>query len=248
MNRTKRKKRGGVLAAFAAAIAIFAAGVASGKAFERLSGLPDYSLTVSAEKSEGAVTAEIPEDRFLILVNSKNKIPENYEPELTELSNGQRVDSGIYPELQRMFDDMRAEGIYPVVGEGYRTRSEQQRMLDDKIRAFEKKGYSEKRARAMAEEWVAVPGTSEHELGLAVDINADKDNSSNEEVYEWLYENAYRYGFILRYPVGKTPVTGIDYEPWHYRYVGADYAEDITESGLCLEEWLEKNPVQYPVQ
>lgn len=246
MNRTKKtkKKRGGVFAALAAVLVIFAVGVASGKAFERLSELPDYGMTVSAEKSEGAVTAEIPEDRFLILVNSKNKIPENYEPELTELSNGQRVDSGIYPELQRMFDDMRAEGIYPVVGEGYRTRSEQQRMLDDKIRAFEKEGYSEKRARAMAEEWVAVPGTSEHELGLAVDINADKDNSSNEDVYEWLYENACRYGFILRYPIGKTLVTGIDYEPWHYRYVGTDYAEEIAESGLCLEEWLEKNPAE----
>ena len=97
------------------------------------------------------------------------------------------------------------------------------------------------RSRAMAEEWVAVPGTSEHELGLAVDINADKDNSSNDEVYEWLYKNAYRYGFILRYPIGKTSVTGIDYEPWHYRYVGTDYSEEIAESGLCLEEWLERN-------
>lgn len=243
MNRTKKtkKRRGGVFAALTAALVIFSAGVALGKAFERLAELPDYGMTVSAEKYADAVTAEIPKNRFLILVNSKNKIPENYEPELTELSNGQRVDSGIYPELQRMFDDMRAEGIYPVVGEGYRTSSEQQRMLDDKIRTFEKKGYSEKRARAMAEEWVAVPGTSEHELGLAVDINADKDNSSNDEVYEWLYENAYRYGFILRYPIGKTSVTGIDYEPWHYRYVGTDYSEEIAESGLCLEEWLERN-------
>lgn len=238
MSRTKKKKRGGVFAALSAAVVIFAVGAASGKVLERLAELPDYGMTVSAAKS-----AEIPEDRFLILVNSKNKIPENYEPELTELSNGQRVDSGIYPELQRMFDDMRADGIYPVVGEGYRTRSEQQNLLDDKIRAFEKEGYSEKRAKAMAEEWVAAPGTSEHELGLAVDINADKDNSSNEEVYEWLYENAYRYGFILRYPIGKTLVTGIDCEPWHYRYVGTDYAEKIAESGLCLEEWLEKNSV-----
>lgn len=245
MNGTKRKKRGGgVLFTVIAVFAVFAAGAAFGKAFERLGELPDYGMTVSAESSVEAETAEIPENRFLMLVNSKNKIPENYEPELTELSNGQRVDSGIYPDLQKMFDDMRADGIYPVVGEGYRTRSEQQQMLDDKIRAFENEGYSEKRAKAMAEEWVAVPGTSEHELGLAVDINADKDNSSNEEVYGWLYENAYKYGFILRYPIGKTLITGIDYEPWHYRYVGTDCAEEIAESGLCLEEWLEKNSVK----
>ncbi len=239
--KNKKKKRGrGIFAALAAALIIFSVGVASGKALERLAELPDYGSAVAAADAVDFVEAEIPENRFLILVNGKNKIPENYEPELTELSNGQRVDSDIYPDLQRMFDDMRAEGIYPVVGEGYRTRSEQQRMLDDKIRAFKKKGYSEKRARAMAEEWVAVPGTSEHELGLAVDINADKDNSANDEVYDWLYENAYRYGFILRYPFGKSYITGIDYEPWHYRYVG-EYAEEIHKSGLCLEEWLERN-------
>ena len=239
MNGTKRKKRGGgVLFTVIAVFAVFAAGAAFGKAFERLGELPDYGMTVSAESSVEAETAEIPENRFLMLVNSKNKIPENYEPELTELSNGQRVDSGIYPDLQKMFDDMRADGIYPVVGEGYRTRSEQQQMLDDKIRAFENEGYSEKRAKAMAEEWVAVPGTSEHELGLAVDINADKDNSSNEEVYRWLYENAYKYGFILRYPIGKTLITGIDYEPWHYRYVGVEAAREIMGGGLCLEEYI----------
>lgn len=242
MSKVKRKKRGGgILFTAIAFLVVFVVGIVLGKAFERLGELPNYGMTVSAGNSAEAETSEIPENRFLMLVNSKNKIPENYEPELTELSNGQRVDSGIYPDLQKMFDDMRANGIYPVVGEGYRTRSEQQQMLDDKVRAFENEGYSEKRAKAMAAEWVAVPGTSEHELGLAVDINADKDKSSNEEVYDWLYENAYRYGFILRYPVGKILVTGIDYEPWHYRYVGTDCAEEIAESGLCLEEWLEKN-------
>ena len=106
------------------------------------------------------------------------------------------MDSGIYPDLRKMFDDMRAEGIYPVVGEGYRTNAEQKRMHKEKV--------------------------------------------DNQDVYDWLYENAYRYGFILRYPSGKSAVTGIDYEPWHYRYVG-EYAEEIHNSGLCLEEWLEEN-------
>lgn len=183
--------------------------------------------------------AEIPEDRFLILVNSKNSIPEGYVPELTELANGERVDSGIYPDLQRMFDDMRAEGIYPVVGEGYRTQTEQRQMMRDKVAAFEDEGYSKTEAEKAAREYVAEVGTSEHELGLAVDINADKEKSDNEQVYEWLYENAYRYGFILRYPADKFSVTGISYEPWHYRYVG-EYAEEIYKSGLCLEEWIGK--------
>ena len=92
----------------------------------------------------------------------------------------------------------------------------------------------------MAGQWVAIPGTSEHELGLAVDINADKEQSSNEEVYNWLAENAWRYGFILRYPQGKEDITGIDYEPWHYRYVGKEVAKEIYEAGITLEEYVGK--------
>lgn len=180
------------------------------------------------------------ENDLLILVNADNSIPENYEPELTELSNGQSVDSRIYPDLQEMFDDMREQGIYPVVGEGYRTAEAQQKAMDDKIEAFMNDGYSEKRAKKAAAEQVAAVGTSEHQLGLAVDINADKTKSDNEEVYNWLAENAYKYGFILRYPKDKVKITGFDYEPWHYRYVGKENAEKIYSSGVCLEEYLEK--------
>ena len=239
--KTVRKKKcgGGCLAAVTIAAVIFAFSIAAGKVFENLEKLPDYGSEVYANAI--VKTAEIPENRFLILVNRENKIPDDYEPELTELFNGEKVDSEIYPDLQKMFDDMRNEGIYPVVGEGYRTHEKQQEIMDDKIRTFTSQGYSEKKAAEKAEEWVAVPGTSEHELGLAVDINADKERSDNQEVYDWLYRNAFKYGFILRYPIGKTSKTGIDYEPWHYRYVGVPYAEKIMNSGLCLEEWLEKN-------
>lgn len=231
----KKKKRSKLLPALCISAAVFfSAGIFIGKAIDSISGLPAF------DKVEAIQTAVIPENRFLILVNGKNKIPDNYEPELTELSNGEMVDSEIYPDLQKMFDDMRAEGIYPVVGEGYRTSDEQRQLLEDKIRAFENEGCSRKKAERAAKKWVAVPGTGEHELGLAVDINADKEKSDNQAVYDWLYENAYRYGFILRYPFGKSPITGIDYEPWHYRYVG-EYAEKIHNSGLCLEEWLEEN-------
>ena len=91
-----------------------------------------------------------------------------------------------------------------------------------------------------AKEWAAVPGTSEHQLGIAVDINADKTQSTNDEVYVWLAENAYRYGFILRYPQGKEQITGTNYEPWHYRYVGVENAKIIYEQQICLEEYIER--------
>ena len=188
-----------------------------------------------------SITHKIPvsEEWNLIVVNRWNELPEDYSVELTELSNGQKVDSRIYPYLQEMFDAARAEGIYPIVREGYRTAEEQQEILDDKIQSYINQGYSQSRAEKTAKEWVALPGTSEHQLGIAVDINADKSKCSNEEVYAWLAENAYKYGFILRYPMGKQEITGTSYEPWHYRYVGIEAAYEINERGICLEEYFE---------
>ena len=179
------------------------------------------------------------EEWNLILVNAWNEIPEDYNVTLTELSNSQMIDSRIYPCLQDMFDAMREDVIYPIVREGYRTADEQQRILDDKVMAFIREGYSKSRAKRLAEKWVAIPGTSEHQLGIAVDINADKEKSSNEDVYEWLAENAYKYGFILRYPQDKEDITGTAYEPWHYRYVGEEAAEEIFNRQICLEEYFD---------
>lgn len=189
-----------------------------------------------------SITHKIPvsEEWNLIVVNRWNELPEDYSVELTELSNGQKVDSRIYPYLQEMFDAARAEGIYPTVREGYRTAEEQQEILDDKIQTYINQGYSQSRAEKTAKEWVALPGTSEHQLGIAVDINADKSKCSNEEVYAWLAENAYKYGFVLRYPPGKQKITGTSYEPWHYRYVGEEAAKEIYERGICLEEYFKQ--------
>lgn len=177
----------------------------------------------------------------LTLVNDDNHIPDNWDVELTTLSNGEQVASLIYPDLQEMFDDMRADGIYPFVRAGYRSDNEQKRVLNEKTAAYMAEGYSKSRARELALETVALPGTSEHELGLAVDINAVEGKSDSEEVYSWLAENAYRYGFIMRYPEDKTDITGKDYEPWHYRYVGKEAAKEMYNSGECLEEYLGKN-------
>lgn len=174
----------------------------------------------------------------LIVVNRWNEIPEDYEVTLTELENGEKVDSRIYPDLQAMFDKMREEGLYPFVREGYRTAKEQEELLRDKVQEYRREGYFKARAERLAKSWVALPGTSEHQLGLAVDINADKERSANDEVYAWLAEHAHRYGFILRYPQGKEKVTGTAYEPWHYRYVGEEAAKEIFEQRICLEEYL----------
>ena len=175
----------------------------------------------------------------LILVNRDSYIPDDYQVELTELSNGKKVDSRIYPELQEMFNDARAQGYGLFVREGYRTQEEQQQLMDEKIEAYENEGKSKPEAKKLAEQWVAIPGTSEHQLGIAVDINADTSKSSRDDVYKWLEENAHRYGFIKRYPSNKTDITGVINEPWHYRYVGKEAASEIYSQGICLEEYIE---------
>ena len=175
----------------------------------------------------------------LILVNRNSYIPDDYKVELTELSNGEKVDSRIYPELQEMFNDARAQGYGLFVREGYRTQEEQQQLLDEKIEAYENEGKSKSEAKKLAEQWVAIPGTSEHQLGIAVDINADTTKSSSDDVYKWLEENAHTYGFIKRYPSNKTDITGVINEPWHYRYVGKEVASEIYSQGICLEEYID---------
>lgn len=194
--------------------------------------LPTLSESLQAESSES--------DWALMLINRSNPIPDDYQVgDLVELRGGQKVDRRIYPDLQAMFDAARADGVYPIVGSGFRTTEKQQQLMDDKIAAYRAEGHSEEEARRLAESWVAIPGTSEHQAGICTDINAaGGSGSTNEEVYAWLRDHAHRFGFILRYPEDKTDITGTIYEPWHYRYVGIAAATEIYNGNLCLEEYL----------
>ena len=201
-----------------------------------------FSQTSQAKNSQPEASASIsPEtDWELILVNRSNPIPKGYDVKLTQLRNNQSVDSRIYPSLQKMFDDMRAAGLTPVISSSYRTAEKQQSLLDEKIADYQKEGHSDKEAEKLAKAWVAVPGTSEHQLGMAVDITSTDRNSQNPSIiWEWLMKNSYKYGFILRYPENKEEITNTIYEPWHYRYVGKTAAKEIYERQICLEEYLQ---------
>lgn len=184
-------------------------------------------------------TADTDKGWNLILVNRSNHIPENYEVSLRELSNGKQVDARIYEPLVKMLEDGAEEGHYMVVVEAFRTENEQQMLFDEKVQAYINEGYPKIWAKKVAEKWVAVPGTSEHQIGMAVDINPDYDKSGRE-VYEWLANNAHEYGFIRRYPEDKVKITRIMNEPWHYRYVGENTAKEMYEKGICLEEYLKE--------
>lgn len=181
----------------------------------------------------------------LLLVNPWNPVPEDFSVELAELKSGHQVDKRLCQDLQDMLADAQSEGLSPLICSAYRTNAQQQSLYQNKIRRLEAGGYSPEDAQAQAGTVVAVPGTSEHETGLALDIVAesyqvlDEDQEDTPE-QQWLMENAHRYGFILRYPKGKSDITGICYEPWHYRYVGKEAAKEIYEKGLCLEEYLKQ--------
>lgn len=182
-------------------------------------------------------------DWELTLVNPWNSLPEDFDVTLTQLKNGHSVDERCYPQLQAMMDDCRAQGLSPVICSSYRTREFQESLYDAQVNKLISQGCSREDAEAKAGEAIAVPGTSEHQLGLALDI-VDINNQNLDEtqedtpVQQWLMENSWKYGFILRYPTDKSDITGIKYEPWHYRYVGRENAEKIHEQGLCLEEFI----------
>ncbi|MBQ8063581.1 MAG: M15 family metallopeptidase, partial [Clostridia bacterium] len=138
-----------------------------------------------------------------------------------------------------MFDAARKDGLGLTVRSGYRTKESQQQVFDDKVAEFRMEGRSGHKAKQLAKEWVALPGHSEHELGLAVDINADEKVCSKEDLYLWLSQNAIDYGFVCRYPSEKASITHVEHEPGHYRYVGKEHAKAMKEKGLCLEEYVE---------
>ena len=197
--------------------------------------------TVPTPPAAGTVDVSDP----LLLVNPWNAVPEDYAVSLVSIGDGESVDQRCYGDLMQMLDDCAVYGnAQPYVCSSYRTNDTQTRLYENKVDRLIAQGYSPSDARTEAAKAVAIPGTSEHQLGLAVDIvdlryqvlDAGQEDTATQQ---WLMQNSWKYGFILRYPNDKTAVTGIIYEPWHYRYVGRENAKAIYESGLCLEEYLQ---------
>ena len=208
-------------------------------------GPDDVQVGLLDESSpQNTQTANDDTDWNLVLVNYENAIPENYEPKLVEVPGGEKVDERIYDPLMEMLEAAK-EGNWdqlPMVVSGYRTQETQQQYFDDKVAEYRKEGNSQSEAEELAKQWVSVPGYSEHQIGLAVDING-----ATYDLYFWLQENSYKYGFIFRYPGDKTDSTGVAEEVWHYRYVGVEAATEMYEKGLCLEEYLAERQAEHGV-
>ncbi|MEG1686965.1 MAG: M15 family metallopeptidase [Angelakisella sp.] len=194
------------------------------------------SSSTSSDASQP--TALYYEEKMPVLVNPTNKIPEGYDPDVVDLGNGMSLNRKAAKAYDSMLRKANKDGITLWLVSAYRSTERQVVVFNTKVKEYEAAGYTHEQACAATATHIAVPGTSEHSLGLATDINSLETTFEDTKAFRWLIANCADFGFILRYPKGKEDITGIAYEPWHYRYVGSNHAKIIMEKGLCLEEYL----------
>lgn len=211
------------------------------------------AVTTEATTESKLVFPYSASDWNLILVNENNPLPADFKvPSFQPLKGNQNVDERCYSDLQALMDACRA--AFPTENSATITRSyeagnELQDAYEKKVKELVTLGYTQEQAEAEASTIMPKPGTSEYQTGLAVDIldysNMNKDDSQGEnKVQIWLQEHAWEYGFVQRYPADKASLTGVEFEPWHYRYVGKEPAKDMHENNLCLEELIALLAVQ----
>ena len=214
----------------------------------------DYYFRADGSMARGEVKIDEKNYHFdsrgqrVILANPWNYVPDDYVADFVDLSTAYatencKVDRSCYDDLIAMIDACNAAQPRALVVSAYRDFDHQTRNFTRKVNYYLGLGYSQEDAEKEAATVVAVPGTSEHQLGLAVDIIDTRcwdltDEQANQPAQQWLMENSWQYGFIFRYPRDKIDITGIIYEPWHYRYVGRELAAEIHYSGLTLEEYI----------
>lgn len=192
----------------------------------------DGVMAVGRVEIDGTARYFTSTGKYFVLVNPWNPVPEDYEWELVDYQ-GYQVQADCLEALDAMVTACNAAGFSCKVNSAYRSYDRQVFLFERKVTRLMDRGYSRSAAEREAALSIAIPGTSEHQLGLAVDMK------SGNATYAWLAQHSWEYGFILRYPYGKTDVTGIYYEPWHFRYVGTELARELYDLGLCVEEYMD---------
>ena len=187
-------------------------------------------------------------DKYMVLVNPDNGLGSDYAPEETATVDGYTMEATAAAQLRKMLDDASEAGYTITIYSAYRNYAKQEANFNNKINQYLNQGYDRAAAEKLAANIVNPPGKSEHQTGLAADICTAEmvykygslpEQFSQTEEYTWLYEHCAEYGFILRYPEDKEDITGITYEPWHYRYVGLERAKEIMDAKISLEEYIE---------
>ena len=185
------------------------------------------------------------EEYYLLLANAENPLPQDWSIQTEEVQNGYEMDKRAAPAMREMIQAAKEDGVELMLCSAYRSIEKQQQLFDRSQQAYMAQGMSEEEAYAKTATETAIPGTSEHQTGLAADIVTPTYQMldagfADTPAGQWLSEHATEYGFVLRYPQDKQEVTGIIYESWHYRFVGKTHAKLMKESGLCLEEYLQQ--------
>lgn len=204
------------------------------------------SVAPPESKQESQINSQQPKDissiwkadENLVLVNYEYGLPEGFKPKLSTAFD-MEMDERIVEPYKEMIQAAGRDGITLWLSSAYRSPEKQQELLDREIRQHQNSGLSYEEASEKAVAAVARAGHSEHNTGLAIDVNGVRAAFEQEEGYRWLTEHAQEYGFILRYPKDKEDITKIMFEPWHYRYVGVEHAKKMNELGLCLEEYVD---------
>lgn len=177
------------------------------------------------------------------LINPENRLPDDFTVELVNIGGRFDLDVRVAEYALRMIADAKDDGLELIVAGAYRSIQRQRELFESRVNALKQAGHSADEAHRLTALEYALPGASEHNAGLAIDILSNSHPNPTRAFdqsaeFEWLINNCFKYGFILRYPDEKTHITGIMYEPWHYRFVGVQRAHEIHESGLTLEEFI----------
>lgn len=197
--------------------------------------------TKAAEKKSATVIPITDAEKWnLAIINTKYPLPDSYAPTLSNAINGSNIqlDSRVSEHYAEMYAAAKLSGCVLTPYSGYHTYALQENTFNRKVNFYVNKGMSAEEANQKASAQVLPAGCSEHNAGLAMDIVSASSDFINTKEYKWLCENAHNYGFILRYPEDKTAITGMNFEPWHWRYVGTQAAKEMKEKNQCLEEYL----------
>ena len=204
---------------------------------------PANALGLTADEARAMLA-----DPLMVLVNHTSKMPDDYTFDTKECGSATAVNKTLQTVACDAFLSMQkaaaADGVTVWMQSGYRSVKYQTSLYERKTKYYLDKGYDNATAKEKAAAVVNPPGYSEHNCGLAADLNSPEHTGLDEGVektaaFRWLCEHAGDYGFILRYPKDAEDKTEIIYEPWHWRYVGAENAAKINASGLCFEEYIE---------
>lgn len=196
------------------------------------------SVSKAESLSEQPSSVQQSDDWKLILVNFDNKMPDSFTHTIVHQFNVD-IDSRIVTPYQQMHDAAAKDKIRLWISSGYRSSEKQEKLFTDEIQTFRKTGLEYDDAVSKAGKSVARPGYSEHNTGLAIDINGVLESFDGSEAFKWMQQHAQDYGFVLRFQKDKQEITKIKYEPWHFRYVGIENAKKMNEMHLCLEEYVD---------